>query len=352
MAGDMAGDLPGEMTGALDAVREQRCDRPATRLPGELPTLAIVADRPTDTLPPLLTRAGWRVTGLLTADVFDGLLWASRTPGVARSYVELAELLLDPTADAVCLDLDASAGPTLDAVLHAGLHVLLPRPVDLDTEAVRRALATAEESGAEHAVVLLERWRRSFATVTALRDSGELGVPRQLTVRGWPTGPGATVELVDLVTRWAGDVVAACAAPGRLPAAELPGGHPVRWALLTELGCTVLVAPGGAPEPLLRLSCPQGRLEATPSTLAWAGGGAVPLLAGSSDPVDNQVEALLATAGPLAATALHGAAGPPDPVEAARVWPWPATLRDLFVGATVRESLRTSAVEGRWVETG
>ena len=33
-------------------------------------------------------------------------------------------------------------------------------------------------------------------------------------------------------------------------------------------------------------------------------------------------------------------------------WPWPSTLRDLFVVERIREALRCSAAEGRWVETG
>src|SRR5437868_1478072 len=90
-----------------EAVRQRRSradDFPRT----ERPRIALVSDRPDAPLLGLLTSAGWSVTGVLTADVFDGLLWASQTPGVERNYLDLTELLCDADLDACCLALPSA----------------------------------------------------------------------------------------------------------------------------------------------------------------------------------------------------------------------------------------------------
>jgi predicted dehydrogenase len=330
---------------AVTRRRSRAADLPRTAPP----TIAVLSDRPDAPLLGLLTSAGWSVTGVLAADVFDGLLWASQTPGVDRNYLDLGELLSDPSLDACCLAVPpAGLGSVLVATLQAGLHTLLPRPAELGADTVRRALAAAEDSGAEHAVAMQQRWRAPVARVARALDSGELGPPAQLTVRGWPTGAVPTAELLDVVTRWCGDVVAVCATPDQLPARELPGGATVRWALLTASGATVLVAHDGAGVPLMRLSCPQGRVEVE----AGPGDGTVHGPLGTLAPPDDATmlptDGLRSTATRLAeaVTRSEAVASPYDG------WPWPSTLRDLFVVERIREALRSSAAERRWVETG
>jgi hypothetical protein len=190
-----------------------------------------------------------------------------------------------------------------------------------------------------------QRWRAPVARVARALDSGELGPPAQLTVRGWPTGAAPTAELLDVVTRWCGDVVAVCASPDELPARELPGGATVRWALLTSSGATVLVAHDGAGSPLMRLSCPQGRVDVE----AGPGDGT---LQGPFEPLPledqlSPTDGLRSTATRLveAVARSEGVAYPYDG------WPWPSTLRDLFVVERIREALRFSAAERRWIET-
>ena len=330
-----------------DAVRQRR-GRAADFPRAERPTIALVTDRPDAPLLGLLTSAGWSVTGVLTADVFDGLLWAAQTPGIRRNYHDLTELLCDADLDACCLALpSAGLGPTLIASLQAGLHTLLPEPAELGADLIRRALEAAEDSGAEHAVAMQQRWRAPVARVARALDSGELGPPAQLTVRGWPTGAAPTAELLDVVTRWCGDVVAVCASPDELPARELPGGATVRWALLTSSGATVLVAHDGAGAPLMRLSCPQGRVEVE----AGPGDGTLelpfPVPEPPVEPTTARTDGLRSTASRLAEAVLRSEAVA-TPYDG---WPWPSTLRDLFVVERIREALRSSAAERRWVET-
>jgi hypothetical protein len=111
----------------------------------------------------------------------------------------------------------------------------------------------------------------------------------------------------------------------------------------------VLVAHDGAGAPLLRLSCPQGRVEveAGPGDGTLAG---PPELLEAVLPLPGQgrTDGLRSTASRLAEAVVRseGVAAPYDG------WPWPSTLRDLFVVERIREALRSSAVERRWVETG
>ncbi|MFL6137051.1 MAG: hypothetical protein ACJ74O_04540 [Frankiaceae bacterium] len=347
--------MDANLPSALDAVRRERRERLGSRPPGQRPTIAVLADQPDDDLVAALTACGWHVSGVLPGDVFDGLLWAARTAGVERNYVELTELLLDPALDAACL---VAGSPALPSVLRAGLHALLPAPVDVPCTLLRDALDTAEEVGVEHAVGFAARWTVPVATVTRLLD-GE-PAPQQITVRAWPTGPVATAELLDVVTAWCGDVVAVCAAPQALPARELPGGAQVRWAVLTERASTVLVAHDGAPGPVLRLSFPGGRLELTGDRVGWDDGRPIAVAPVPWPPDDDGLPVgpapqaadvgLLVTAHRLALAADEGEdgalAGP-----AADGHQAPGTLRDLFVVARLREALRQSAAESRWVET-
>lgn len=362
----LPGGFDAALPGAFDAVRAARRERPADRADGDRPAIAIVAERPVDEVLGVVDAAGWAVTGVLLSDVFDGILWASRLPHVSRNYVEPAELLLDPAIDAACLAVPAAAAAALlPGLLHAGMHVLLPAPMEIASDVLLRALDAAEDAGAEPAVAFDTRWSAPAATLSRLVRDGSIGPAGQLTVRGWPPGPVNSAELIDVVTDWCGDVVAVCAAPGALPAERLPGGGTVRWALLTELGTTVLVAHDGAPAPTLRLSCPQGRVELTGGQLT-RGGEPVPLVDVAPEAcLEGAVGAPRAAARPggapdnlgLFATAyrLSLTAGTGDGGFVGEGYcrpPLAGTLRDLFVTARVREALHVSAAEGRWVETG
>ncbi len=296
------------------------------------------------------------------------------------SYAGIEDLLADPSLDAVALD---SADPLLarhlPTLLEHGLHVLLPGPVPLDPDLLRDARAVhglAHDSGpprivdepdrparsgaapAEVAVAFAGRWEPWTITVAAALPL--VGGPvLQTTVRGWPRGPEAAAELVDLARAWCGDVVSVAAAPAPLPAERLGPGLRVAWSLLHASGATTLVSHDGAP-PLVRLSFETARLEAGPLGARWEGGAELPLLAPPDrralpdDDRDAPVRRTFSLGSPrsprspgshggllgAAVALLH--AVPRGEVDTAN-WPWPGDLGDLQATGRVLAALRESA---------
>jgi hypothetical protein len=278
--------------------------------------------------PAPLRAAGWRLRGALARGPFDEV-------ADAGTALDLDQLLGDPRLDAVAVDgADAELAARLPQLRAAGLLLLLPTAAPLDPELVRAARAVPD--AADVAVGLLARWEPWALTVAAALPL--VGAPPvQVTVRGWPRGPQAAAELVDLAASWCGEVVAVAAAPAPLPAADLPGGAPVSWALLTASGATVLVSSEGGPQEV-RLSFPTVRLHAGPAGARWSGGAELPLL-----PLPDRVPPALGAPPGLVATAAaltSALGGAPVPADS---WPWPADLGDLLVAARVLEALRTSA---------
>jgi hypothetical protein len=303
---------------------------------GSVPTAALVGD-----VDPVGVRAGgWEVRGRLAASPFEGA-----REDVA-GYLDAGELLDDARVDAAVVDgSDPGLAALVPVLREAGLLVLLPTPAPLDVDAVRAARSV---DGPEACVALTARWEPWARTVSAALPLAG-GPPLQVTVRGWPTGAGHAAELADLVAGWCGEVAAVVASPGPLPAAALPGGEPVDWALLTAGGATVLVSHAGA-APSVRVSFDAARLDAGPGGARWHGGEPLPLLLppGWVPPAPRGVAlGLVATAAALS-EALGGAELPqrrrPDDVS-------PAELGDLLVAARVVEALRTSARTERLVPT-
>jgi hypothetical protein len=280
--------------------------------------------------------AGWQVRGRLAASPFDGP--REDVPG----YLDPAELLDDDRIDAAVVDgADPSLAELLPLLRESGLLLLLPAPAPLAVDAVRAARAV---DGPEACVGLVHRWEPWARTVSAALPLAG-GPPVQVTVRGWPSGAAPAAELVDLVVGWCGEVAAVVAAPGPLPAAVLPGGEPVAWALLTGTGATVLVTHQG-PAPTVRLSFAAARLEAGPDGVRWEAGERLPLRTTPDwvPPAPRGVPlGLVATAAALS-EALGGQELPQrdDDVR-------PADLGDLLVAARVLEALRTSARTERLV---
>lgn len=269
---------------------------------------------------------GWSLRGVLSTDPYVDRLDAA-------AYVEPDELLADPLIDAVAVDGDdRDLAALLPQLRGSGLLLLLPTAAPLEPELVRAARAVTD--AADAVVGLVRRWEPWARVVTAALPLAG-GPPVQVTVRGWPRGRQEAAELVDLVAAWCGGVAAVVAAPGPLPAAQLPGGAAVAWAMLTDCGATVLVSHEG-PVPLVRLSFAAARLEAGPGGARWEGGAELPLPTEPGWAPPGVAPGLVATA-----AALAGATGGRD--IPTTDWPWPADLGDLLVVARVLEALRTSA---------
>ena len=287
------------------------------------------------------------------------------------SYAGIEDLLADPSLDAVALN---SADPLLarhlPTLLEHGLHVLLPGPLPVDPDVLRDARAVhgpahdgapprpvddprrPARSGAapaEVAVAFTGRWEPWAVTVAAALPLVDCPVV-QATVRGWPRGPEAAAELVDLARAWCGDVLSVSAAPAPLPAAQLGPGLRVSWSLLHASGATTLVSHDGAP-PLVRLSFETARLEAGPLGARWEGGAELPLLLAPDrrSLPDDDLDAPRRLAVPPGTPAgLLGAAVallhavPRGEVDTGS-WPWPGDLGDLQATGRVLAALRESA---------
>ena len=292
------------------------------RSPVDPPTIAVAGA--VDPAP--LRAAGWQLRGVLSTDPYADRLDAA-------TYVEAGEVVTDAALDAVSVNGDdPDLAVLLPELRGSGLLLLLPTAAPLDPELVRAARAVPE--AADAAVGLVRRWEPWTRVVAAALPLAG-GPPVQVTVRGWPRGRQEAAELVDLISGWCGGVAAVVAAPGPLPAAELPGGAPVSWALLTDSGATVLVSHEGGPT-LVRISFAAARLEAGPAGVRWEGGARLPLPVETTWAPAGVAPGLVATAAALAA-----ATGGRD--IANTDWPWPADLGDLLVVARVLEALRSSA---------
>ncbi len=286
----------------------------------------------------VLRAAGWSLRGVLSPLPYDDPLGAA-------TYTSTAALLDDPRLDGVALDgADPDVAGLLPALRADGLLLLLPTPAPLEVSLLQEAVAA---DGGPAVVGLLRRWEPWARTVAAAQPMA--GPPVQVTVSGWPRGVAHAADLVDLVSAWCGEVVAAVAAPAVLPAAALAGGEPVSWALLTSSGATVLVAHEG--DQVVRLSFAAARLEARPGLLVrWVDGDRLPVPswpdALTAHPLEQR--AALAAAATLAA-AVGGADLPDQPQVLLQTLPgqvadaWPAGLGDLLACARVLEALRHSA---------
>lgn len=302
------------------------------RGPGHRAAIALTGDVD----PALLRTAGWHVHGRLPRTPYED-------PGDAPSFVDLDELLGDDRVDAVALVPEQAEH--LPALREAGLLVLLTAPVT-DGELLRRS----RNGPVDLAVALHRRWEPWCLTTAAVLPLAQEPV-RQATVRGWPTGERETVELVDLVRGWCGDVLAVGA--GRAAAAErLPDGSRVAFSLLTASGATVLVSHEGSPVPLVRLTTVTARLDASPDEVRWEGGSPLPVEGGGLGPDAGLVACAraLLTAVPggeiLDASWTANTVRPED-----AGWPWPADLGDLLAASQVLQALRTSGVTGGLTRT-
>jgi predicted dehydrogenase len=217
--------------------RERR--RNSRRRDPELPLAVALATDGADSQTAFVLRdAGVEVVGLLAPEPLESLAWAAEA-GAPRAYGDLVSMLSDEV-EAVCVE---TGPPGSDVVAlraaEVGLHVLLARPATADSEVLREVADVAEDRGIAHVVALDGRAWPAAGHVQA--RIGSLGRLSQVTVLGAPSGSVGRTEVVDLVSRWCGDLLAVCADPDAMPALELTSTAPVTLALLTTSGATVLV---------------------------------------------------------------------------------------------------------------
>jgi predicted dehydrogenase len=161
------------------------------------------------------------------------VIFASRDPSRARAYArefgglaavgDYAEALADPRAIAavVCTPHDRHVGDTL-AVLAAGKHVLVEKPIARTLEEADRIIAAARAADRVLMVGENVHWMPAFRRVRAWVDEGALGPLREVHLvargfrrhAGWRTGAapmgGGTlidggIHYVHLLRWWGGE---------------------------------------------------------------------------------------------------------------------------------------------------
>jgi hypothetical protein len=278
-----------------------------------------------------LAEVGLAVTGVLAQDPFGPEPLAVPAAGT-RVYADLPDLargVADGAVRVVVLPARTPLAAALPEVVALGAAVLLPDPAPWDPGLVREARALADEGDVPVAVLLRERhagWVQGVRDGIAARPK-----PLQLAVRGWPRGPAAAAELIDLVRVWCGDIVSCAAAPARMPGQAFTTGEPVSWALLTEQAVTVVVAHAGSLQ--LRFGfLGLGPIDITPGLPGQGHLGA--------DPALTAVRAVARARALGTSDVLGSTVGR---------WPWVADLADLQPVVRVLESLRMSARREDWV---
>lgn len=293
-------------------------------------SVALVTDGAGPSLQAGLADPSVVLVGLLAPEPLESLAWAS-TYTADRAYLDLPALIGDRVEVAV-IDLAGGAAlRTAQVLVDAGIGVLLARPEPSPLAVLRELAATAEVVGVGVAAVLTSRSRPAAVMVDETRGVAPL---RQVTVAGWPIGASARLDLVDLVRRLAGDVVAVCAAPPAMPASSLGGDRPVTLALLTSDAVTVLVSEvpaGDSATALVTASGTGGRvvLQGERVRRQDARGVSVVPATGAPAPALGQLAGLLAV----------GERGPA------------ASVADLLAASRVLDVARASFQTGGWLET-
>jgi hypothetical protein len=323
---------------------DRRAARSAFGRSAGRPRVALATDGKVASTGAALVAAGAELVGLLAPEPLESLAWAAAA-GAPKAYPDLQSLLADEV-EVLCVDLDLpSGGAIARAGVHAGLNVLLNRPGPVDPPVVRELLEGAQNFDvAVTASVAVRAWP-SLPTVAGLL--GGLGALRQVTLVGWPIGRAFRAELVDLVRQLCGDVLAVCAAPGSMPAADLRAGEPVTLALLTASGATVLAAERPVPDAAgaaVTMVGTDGRLMFGPDFVRRQDARGV---AASSIPDDGTPSPL----GVALSELVEGASEPSAPARGSSLVGRAATIGDLLAAARVLELAAASFDTGGWLET-
>ncbi len=102
----------------------------------------------------------------------------------------LDALIADPTIDAaIVLTPPRTHLPLVERLAFAGKHVLLEKPVEVDTERAEAVVAVCERAGVKLAVVFQQRFGAAARLLTAKIRAGELGdiAAASVAMRWWRT---------------------------------------------------------------------------------------------------------------------------------------------------------------------
>src|SRR5262249_15009351 len=113
----------------------------------------------------------------------------------ARVLTDYRELAARDDVDAVsiCTPDFAHAAPAL-AMLEAGKHVLIEKPMTTDVDEAARIVAAARRSGVKAMVDFAQRWNPSNLTVKEAIIAGELGRPFMAYTR--------VSDAISVATKW------------------------------------------------------------------------------------------------------------------------------------------------------
>lgn len=126
----------------------------------------------------------------------------SRAKSIAESqnaerwYTDYKEIAADPSIAAVGIATPdfAHTTPAL-AMIEAGKHVLIEKPLATTTEECEQLIAAARTNGVKLMVDFHNRWNPPFAIAKNSIDTGELGTPMHLSIRLNNTLSGPTKSL-------------------------------------------------------------------------------------------------------------------------------------------------------------
>ncbi len=110
--------------------------------------------------------------------------------GIGKIYATDAELIADPTIDAVVLATPSGmhAEQAIRA-MNAGKHVVVEKPMDVSLEACDRMIAAEKKTGKKLAIISQHRWDHASIFVKDAIASGKLGklILVEMSVKWWRT---------------------------------------------------------------------------------------------------------------------------------------------------------------------
>ena len=118
--------------------------------------------------------------------------------GSATKYTDLRQLLDDPRVEAVdiCLPTDLHAQVAI-AAAEAGKHVLVEKPMALDSASARKMIAAAKKQNRVLMVAHVLRFMPEYEILGDLMHAGRIGVVRSATFRRRCAAPGWAAWLAD-----------------------------------------------------------------------------------------------------------------------------------------------------------